>query len=144
MQCPRRREAGVRAKRIGYWIFTGLLAAELLAGGAWDVARTHYVADVVTRLGYPLYLLTILGVWKLLAVPAVLIPRFGRLKEWAYAGIFFEMTGAVVSHAACGEGSATIAPLVITALAVASWALRPANRRLGDLFAANARGGERI
>lgn len=138
------REGGVKAKEIGYWILTGLLAAELLTGGVWDVARTHYVVGVVTGLGYPVYLLPIVGVWKLLAVPAVLVPGFGRIKEWAYAGIFFEMSGAAASHAACSQWTEAIVPLIIAALAMASWALRPPRRTLGVLFAANAREGERI
>jgi len=118
----------VQGKSVGYWVTTGLLAAELLTGGVWDVSRTHYVVGVVARLGYPLYVLTIVGVWKLLAVPALLAPGLPRLKEWAYAGVFFEMTGAAVSHAACGEGRAAIAPLMLAALALASWGLRPASR----------------
>jgi hypothetical protein len=116
---------------IGYWVVTGLLCAELGAGGFLDVLRTHYAVGIVTRLGYPPYILTILGLWKLLAIPALLAPGFTRLKEWTYAGICFDMTGAAMSHAACGEGKAVIAPLVIAALAVVSWWLRPASRRCG-------------
>jgi hypothetical protein len=116
---------------IGYWIITAILVAELLTGGIWDIVRTAYVAGVVTRLGYPLYILTVVGVWKLMAVPALLAPRLPLLKEWTYAGIFFEMTGAAASHAACAEGREMIAPLVIAMLAVVSWGLRPASRRCG-------------
>lgn len=117
------------AKALAYWIFTGLLAAELLLGGIWDVARTHHVVEVITQLGYPVYVLIILGVWKLLAVPALLAPRLPLLKEWAYAGVFFEMTGAAVSHMARGGDSEIIVTLVTVALAVVSWWLRPAGRR---------------
>lgn len=120
-----------RGRVVGYWVVTALLCAELLTGGIWDVLRTHHVVGVVTGLGYPAYLLTLVGVWKLLAVPALLAPGFARLKEWAYAGIFFEMTGAVVSHAACGQETLVIAPLVITAIGMVSWGLLPPGRRWG-------------
>lgn len=119
------------AKATAYWSVTGLLVAELLLGGIWDIARTRHVVDVVTQLGYPAYILTILGVWKLLAAPALLAPRLPLLKEWAYAGVFFEMTGAAVSHLACGGGPGVIVALVTAALAVVSWWLRPASRRCG-------------
>ncbi|HEY1807172.1 MAG TPA: DoxX family protein [Acidobacteriaceae bacterium] len=121
----------MRARTVGYWIVTGLLAAELLTGGVWDVARTSHVVAVVTQIGYPVYILTIVGVWKLLAVPALLAPRFPLLKEWAYAGVFFEMTGAAVSHRARGGGPEVIVTLLTAALAVISWWLRPASRRCG-------------
>lgn len=122
------RQQSGRGRNIAYWGCTAILCVELLTGGIWDMVRTRYVVGVVTRLGYPEYILTILGLWKLLAVPALLVPGATRLKEWAYAGIFFEMTGAAASHAACGEGKAAIAPLAITAIALLSWALRPAGR----------------
>ncbi|MGH9589894.1 MAG: DoxX family protein [Terracidiphilus sp.] len=125
-----------RSRIIGYWIITGLLVAEMLMGGIWDVARTRHVVEVVTQLGYPAYILTILGVWKLLAVPALLAPRLPLLKEWAYAGIFFEMTGAAVSHMTHGGGSEVIVTLVTAALAVSSWWLRPKSRRAGGIVAA--------
>lgn len=131
-----------RAALIGYWLVTGLLTAELLTGGTWDVVRTRHVVEVVTRLGYPAYILTILGVWKLLAVPALLAPRLPLLKEWAYAGVFFEMTGAAVSHMARGGGPEVVVGLMTAALAVASWWLRPESRRPGGLDAAETRAQE--
>jgi hypothetical protein len=80
-------------------------------------------------LGYPAYFLTILGVWKVLSAPALLAPRLPRLKEWAYAGIFFDLTGAAASHAFSGESPGKIAaPLVLLLIAAASWALRPPSR----------------
>ena len=119
------------ARTLSYWAATGLLAAELLAGAGLDLTRQPMAASVIAHLGYPAYLLTIVGVWKLLAVPAILAPGFLRLKEWAYAGIFFEMSGAVVSHAVCGDNKALIAPLVFTVLGLASWWLRPESRVCG-------------
>jgi len=94
------------------------------------------VVEVMTQLGYPIYLLAILGVWKLLGGITLLVPRFPRLKEWAYAGIFFELTGAAASHAALSNWRELIAPLILTALTIASWALRPPNRTLQKNYAA--------
>ena len=83
------------------------------------------------KLGYPLYFPRILGAWKLLAAVALLAPGFPRVKEWAYAGITFAMTGAFISHIAAGDPVATwFPPLVVLALALGSYALRPADRRL--------------
>jgi uncharacterized membrane protein YphA (DoxX/SURF4 family) len=93
---------------------------------------------VVPELGYPMYFFLILGVWKVLGAITILVPRFPRLKEWAYAGIFFDLTGAALSCAAVGGygayGFHVIAPLLIAGLSVASWALRPPSRTLGVLF----------
>jgi hypothetical protein len=133
------RQGTGRARGIAYWIITGVLAAELLTGGIWDLARTSHVVAVVTQLGYPIYILTIVGVWKLLAVPALLAPRFPLLKEWACAGVFFEMTGAAVSHMACGGGPEVVVTLVTAALAVTSWWLRPVSRRCRTAEAQEAR-----
>jgi uncharacterized membrane protein YphA (DoxX/SURF4 family) len=119
-----------RGSAIAYWVTTLLVAAELAVGGAWDVLRTPYVRSVLEHLGYPPYFLIILGVWKVLGAVALLVPRFPRLKEWAYAGAFFNYTGAVASHLAVGDGVAAIAyPVVQTVLVAASWALRPQARR---------------
>jgi uncharacterized membrane protein YphA (DoxX/SURF4 family) len=132
----------MKTKVIGYWATTIFVALELLAGGLTDLVQGREVLvvgqpvdQVMAHLGYPVYLLTILGWWKLLGAIALLVPRFPRLKEWAYAGTFFEMTGAAASLAARGDGAGTIiAPLNVAVLAVASWALRPQSRTLGVLF----------
>ena len=85
---------------------------------------------IMEHLGYPAYVMTILGVWYVLAGVALLAPRFPRLKEWAYAGLVFTYTGAVASHLAVGDGADTlIGPVIFTGLAFASWALRPRSRR---------------
>ena len=114
-----------------YWVTTALLAFELGLGGVWDVLRVPQVREVMERLGYPAYFLIILGVWKLLGAIAVIIPRFPRLKEWAYAGIVFNLTGALASHIASGVvGSGTLVYLVVMmGVTTASWALRPPSRR---------------
>jgi hypothetical protein len=88
----------------------------------------------VTALGYPVYFLTILGFWKAMGGLAILAPRLPLLKEWAYAGIAFDFTGAAWSHVAVGDPAPkAIVPLVLLLIAVASWALRPPSRRLGSL-----------
>jgi hypothetical protein len=126
-----------RAKSIAYWVTTALVAFSM-SGGIAQLARVPGVVDgFVHVLGYPPYFVTILGFWKVAGALAILVPGLPRLKEWAYAGIFFDLTGAAASSFAVG-GSAfhIIAPLVCAVLAVASWALRPASRTLGVLFAA--------
>ncbi len=130
----------MKLKLIGYWATTAAIALETLAGGVTDLIHGREilvagdpVVEVVTHLGYPVYLLTILGVWKLLGGIVLLVPRFPRLKEWAYAGVFFELMGAAASLALHGE-SFISSPLILAMLALASWALRPPDRTLGVLF----------
>ena len=120
-----------RNRAIAYWVSTILLACELALGGAWDVLKVPQVREVTVRLGYPGYFLVILGVWKLFGAIAVIVPRFPRLKEWAYAGIVFNLTGALASHIASGViGSGTLVYLVLMmGVTAASWALRPPPRR---------------
>jgi len=120
----------MKLKLISYWVLTITAAAELLVGAEWDLTHRPDVVQLVTHLGYPTYVLTILGFWKLLAVIAWLVPGFPGLKEWAYAGVFFETTGAAASHIASGNKLMDASwPLVLTALGMASWALRPQSRR---------------
>jgi hypothetical protein len=132
------------AKASGYWATTIFVALELLAGGLTDLVHGRQaliagqpVVAFITHLGYPVYVLTILGGWKLLGAVVLLVPRFPRLKEWAYAGTFFEMTGAAVSLWVSSADVGTISfPLFVAALTLASWALRPPDRTLGILFPA--------
>ena len=83
-----------------YWITTALTAFVFLSGGATDLARPEFLVEGMTHLGYPTYVVIILGVWKILGGIVVLGPRLPRLKEWAYAGMVFDLTGAAASHAA--------------------------------------------
>ena len=123
----------MNAKSIGYWVTTGSLAFGLLSGGGSQILRVPETVSGIESLGYPLYFIVLLGVWKVLGGIAILAPRFPRLKEWAYAGTFFEMTGAAISWAVCADGARhVLVPLAFAALAVASWALRPASRRLAE------------
>lgn len=120
-----------RGRAIAYWIATMLVAAEMGVGGVWDILRIPYVRAVMQHLGYPTYFLVILGVWKVLGAVALLVPRFPRLKEWAYAGAFFNYTGAVASHVAVGDGADKFAVLIVfVGVLAASWALRPPARRV--------------
>lgn len=120
-----------KSKKIAYWIVTGLLCLGMLGGGIAQLMNAKPNVDGLTSLGYPLYLLTILGVWKLLAVVAILIPKYTLLKEWAYAGLFFLLSGGVISHLASGEELMKAFPVfVFLCLNVASWYLRPINRKI--------------
>jgi DoxX-like family len=119
-----------KRRPVAYWSITVALAWELAFGGYSDLARLEYVRAIVSRLGYPLYLLTILAVWKLLAAVVLLVPRLSLPKEWAYAGCFFVFTGAAASHLAARSRFVDgLGPLIGAAVTVASWALRPASRR---------------
>lgn len=133
---PERRDfhlpacAFTRGRAIVFWIATVSVAAELVIGGVWDLVRIDFVRDVVEHLGYPTYLLTIMGVWKLPGAIALLMRRYPRLQEWAYAGAIINYACATASHIIVGDGiDAIVAPLVLLALTVTSWALRPAARR---------------
>ena len=131
----------MKAKSIFYWTMSILVAFFIGSGGGAQIwqyyANPHGVVPV---LGYPMYFFAILGVWKVLGAIAILVARFPRLKEWAYAGIFFDLTGAAASCAAVGGygayGFHVIAPLILAGLTVASWALRPQSRTIGVLFPA--------
>lgn len=119
-----------KRNRIIYWIATLWLALGMTATGIVQLIPMKEEAEMIQRLGYPLYFLTLLGVWKLLGVIAILIPKFGLLKEWAYAGFFFAMSGAVVSHLAIKDEASTLfGPILLIVLTVVSWYFRPENRK---------------
>jgi uncharacterized membrane protein YphA (DoxX/SURF4 family) len=129
----------MKAKIIAYWTTTILVAFFIGSGGVAQLAQYQgNPHGVVPVLGYPMYFFAILGFWKVLGAIAILVPRFSRLKEWAYAGIFFDLTGAAASCAAVGGygayGFHVLAPLFLAVLAVVSWALRPKNRTIGILI----------
>jgi len=128
----------MKTKAIAYWTMTILVAFFMSGGIAQLVQYRANPHGVVPELGYPMYFIAILGVWKVLGAIAILVPRYPRLKEWAYAGIFFDLTGAAASCAAVGGygayGFHVIAPLIIAGITVASWALRPESRRIGVLI----------
>ncbi|MFD0749868.1 DoxX family protein [Mucilaginibacter calamicampi] len=120
-----------KRNKIIYWIATLWLALGMLSTAVVQLLKVKDEAAMVTRLGYPLYLLTLLGIWKILGVIAVLMPKFGLVKEWAYAGFFFAMSGAVYSHLATGDKTVSLfGPILLIVLTIVSWYFRPADRRL--------------
>lgn len=127
-----------KAGKIIYWISTVWLSLGMLSTGIVQLFKLEGEKSVappgvygITKLGYPVYFLTILGVWKLLGVIALLIPGFPLLKEWAYAGFFFIMSGAIFSHIASGNAVKEIFPsLLLLVLTLTSWYFRPADRKL--------------
>ena len=126
-----------KRNKIIYWGATLWLALGMVSTGAVQLLKVKTGSgglDSVVHLGYPVYLLTILGVWKLLGVVAVLIPKYPLLKEWAYAGFFFAMSGAIYSHVALGDPVTEILPAVLLlALTLVSWYFRPADRKTSSV-----------
>ena len=117
-------------RAVAYWVTTAILGVECIVGGAIGALRLQPFIGIIEHLGYPAYFMTILGIWYVLAGLALLAPRFPRLKEWAYAGLLFNYSGALASHASVGDGPQTfIGPIIFKALVCASWALRPESRR---------------
>ena len=115
----------------GYWFCTGLVAFCFLSGGIVDVLHVPGAMKGMTDLGYPLYFSTILGTWKILGTFAILAPGFRLLKEWAYAGMCFDLTGATASYLFTGGVIGhVLTPLVIAGFLAGSWALRPEGRRM--------------
>lgn len=120
-----------KRNKIVYWVTTIFLSFGMTAGGIQQMLQIGGYNEIVTSLGYPLYLLSILGVWKILGVVAILIPKFPVLKEWAYAGFFFAMSGAFISHLAVGQSFAEAVPsLILLLVTVISWYFRPNDRKL--------------
>ena len=127
-------------RAIAYWATTIFGPASFVVGGVLGVTHDPQLMSTLQHLGYPPYFATISGAWKILGAIAVVVPGFPRVKEWAYAGFFFELTAAAASRAFVGDSAADIvAPLGFLALVVASWALRPASRKLNAAAASSPR-----
>ncbi|MDQ3290263.1 MAG: DoxX family protein [Bacteroidota bacterium] len=109
----------MKKTKIIYWVFTGLLVAMLGVGSIFDAISDPEAIDYVTRLGYPGYLVPFLGVAKLLGILAILIPGYPRVKEWAYAGLIFDLVGAMYSHISSGDATGTWMLLFIPIFLVA-------------------------
>ncbi|MGK6353243.1 DoxX family protein [Parapedobacter sp. DT-150] len=123
-----------KRNKIIYWIATIWLALGMLSTGIVQLIKLKEEVDVMNQLGYPVYFLTILGVWKILGVVAVLIPKFPLVKEWAYAGFFFAMSGAILSHLASGDETIHfLGPTLLLILTVVSWYFRPADRKMSSV-----------
>jgi hypothetical protein len=121
----------MKSKNIAYWVTTGVIVLLMLSGGIMQIVRRPDAVEGIVRLGYPIYFVVVLGVWKVLGSAALLAPKLPLVKEWAYAGFFFDLTGASISHATMSSSAGNvIGPLVFAGLAIASWALRPDTRRL--------------
>ena len=120
-----------KRKTIWYWIITVILSFCVFSGGLMQALLVKDVVAGFKPLGYPTYFISLIGIWKVFGIIAILIPEFKLLKEWAYAGLFFTMTGAVISHIASDNVTVQIiAPTVLAAFTVLSWYLRPPNRKL--------------
>jgi hypothetical protein len=119
-----------KGHKIIYWIATLWLALGMLSTGTVQLFQLKTEDDFTAHLGYPMYFLTILGIWKILGVVAVLIPKSALLKEWTYAGFFFAMSGAAFSHIASGTVNEIFPSLLLLALTVISWYFRPGIEKL--------------
>ena len=126
---------------IAFWIATVLVCITFVGSGIANLVHASHVAADMARLGYPTYFSTILGAWKVLGAVAIAAPRLPRLKEWAYAGMIFDVSGAAVSRGVSGDGAAgVLPPLIVGVLVIVSWALRRGNRILATTV---AHGGSR-
>ncbi len=127
-----------KRNKIIYWVSTIWLALGMVATGGGQVFKMEDGQggmDMITHLGYPIYFLTILGIWKILGAIAVLVPKYPLIKEWAYAGFFFCMSGAIFSHIVIGDPITKIFPaLLLIVLTVVSWYFRPKERRLISVY----------
>src|ERR1700744_970271 len=121
-----------KGNKIIYWIATALLALGMMVSGLQQILPTKEMAGMVAQLGYPPYFMDILGVWKILGVIAILLPGFKLVKEWAYAGFFFAMTGALISHLAIGDDGLKeiIGPVMQTVFVILSGYFRPVDRKI--------------
>ena len=119
-----------KRNKIIYWIATSLVALGMFASGLQQVLHTQTIMDLMIPLGYPSYFFYIIGTWKILAVIAILLPGFKLLKEWAYAGFFFLMSGAALSHIASGTANEIFPSLLLLILTMLSWYFRPADRKI--------------
>jgi uncharacterized membrane protein YphA (DoxX/SURF4 family) len=127
-----------KRNKIIYWIATLWLASGMVATGVQQLMKMNVDGALappgvfgITKLGYPVYILTLIGIWKILGVTAMLVPKFPLLKEWTYAGFFFLLTGALFSHIAVGHGMSELFPsFLLLVLTVLSWYFRPAGRKI--------------
>ena len=120
-----------KRNKIIYWVVTIFLSIGMLAGGIQQTLQIGGYNEIITKLHYPLYVLSILGIWKILGIIAILIPKFPLLKEWAYAGFFFAMSGAAISHFAVGQSFTEALPaLILLIVTILSWYFRPSDRKI--------------
>lgn len=128
METPNKSQ---KRNKIIYWIFTLWMSLGMASTAIVQLMKNKDELANFTNLGYPSYLMIIIGVWKILGVITVLIPKFPLLKEWAYAGFFFVMSGAVISHIIVNDPfSETFPAILLLVLVIISWYFRPADRKL--------------
>ena len=117
--------------KIIYWVATVWLALGMISSAIVQLLDVKEEVEMLTHLGYPLYFPKILAVWKILGLIALFVPRFPLVKEWAYAGFFFAMSGAAISHIIVGDGFGEIFPsMLLLTLTVVSWYFRPESRKI--------------
>jgi hypothetical protein len=120
-----------KRNKIIYWIATIWLSLGMVSTGIVQLIHMEEEAQKMKALGYPMYFLTIIGVFKLLGVVAILIPKFLLVKEWAYAGFFFLMSGAILTHLAVGDRAVEFfGPALLFFLTIISWYFRPIDRKI--------------
>lgn len=119
-----------KRNKIIYWVSTIWLALGMGSSAIVQLIKLEEEVDFIIQLGYPVYLMIILGIWKILGIIVLLIPKFPLVKEWAYAGFFFAMSGAAVSHIASGAVSDIFPSLLLLTLTIISWYFRPADRKI--------------
>jgi hypothetical protein len=120
-----------KRNKIIYWVFTVLFCFGMLGSGVSQILHVKEMDEIIAHIGYPLYFMYIIGTWKIIGVVFILLPGFKLVKEWAYAGFFFLMTGALISHLFIGDsGKAILGPLFQTFFIILSWYFRPANRKI--------------
>ncbi len=119
-----------KRNKIIYWIATAWLVLGMVSTAIVQLSKAKSEVAMMTQLGYPIYFLTIIGIWKILGAVAILIPKYPLLKEWAYAGFFFAMSGAVFSHLANGDAAKDLfGPILLLVLTIVSWYFRPVDRK---------------
>lgn len=124
-----------KRNKIIYWVATALMSVGMLGSGLAQIFQSKDMIALIAPLGYPSYFLYIIGTWKILAVIVILVPGFKLVKEWAYAGLFFVMTGALISHLSMGDNhiQSIIGPLMQTIFIILSWYFRPGDRKISEL-----------
>ena len=123
-----------KRNKIIYWVATLWLSLGMLSTGIVQLLHMKEETQFVLDLGYPAYFLTLLGIWKILGIVAVLVPGYPLIKEWAYAGFFFAMSGAVYSHIAMHHPPKDLfGPILLLILTAVSWYFRPDNRKLSTV-----------
>ena len=120
-----------KRNKIIYWISTLWMGLGMVSSAIVQLLKVNEQVAAFNHLGYPVYLMTLLGVWKILGMVVILIPKYPLLKEWAYAGFFFTMSGAAWSHIAAGDAMKEIFPsLLLLVLTLVSYYFRPTDRKI--------------